>query len=130
MTVTVESHHGCPVDVQVFGVKDQGDFYSRKIALLKQSDHRIVQYGIVRINRTAMLPEVQAEIEARKTPLGRILINHNVLRQVKLVDLFRITAGLELATAFNVRPDTVCYGRTAMIYCDGAPAIELLEIVI
>ena len=38
MTVSVETHHGCPVDVEVITAKQSGDYYSRKIVLHRQSD--------------------------------------------------------------------------------------------
>jgi chorismate-pyruvate lyase len=129
MTVTVERHHASPVDVKVIQTRTDGEHYSRKILLTRQSDGGVVQYGIVRLNKAYLLPEVQAEIERQETPLGRILINHDVLRVVKLLNLFKIECGIELAEEFGFDVGQVCYGRTALIYCDGSPAIELLEIV-
>jgi chorismate-pyruvate lyase len=133
MTVTLEDHHEGPVDVQVLESRTDGEHYSRKILLTRQSDGVVVQYGIVRLNLGVLADEVKQEIIARKTPLGRILINHNVMRQVKLLNLYRFECGEALSGAFGLTTDTdeipVVFGRTALIYCDGAPAIELLEIV-
>ena len=129
MTVTLEEFHQCSMDVKVLQSRTDGDHYSRKILLTRQTDGAVVQYGIVRLNMTILSPDVRKEIEAQQTPLGRILIEHGVLRAVKLLSLFRIESGPDLATAFGVETGQVCYGRTALIYCDGAPAIELLEIV-
>jgi len=119
MTVTLEKHHNSPVDVKVLATRTDGGHYSRKILLTRQSDDVVVQFGIV----------VRKEIEAKETPLGRILIAHDVLREVKLLNLFEIQCGEELASSLGFEPGQVCYGRTALIYCDGVPAIELLEIV-
>ena len=47
MTVTVEAHHGSLVDVKVLERKRDGDSYARKILLAKQTDGRIVQFGLV-----------------------------------------------------------------------------------
>ena len=129
MTVTVEKFHGCPVDVQVLASRDDDTHYSRKILLTRQSDGGVVQFGIVRLNMSVLAPEVQHEIRSQQTPLGRILIQHGVLRQVRLLTLCRIEAGAELAGYFGLPPGDVVYGRTALIFCDGAPAIELLEVV-
>jgi chorismate-pyruvate lyase len=129
MTVTVEKHHQSPVDVVVLETRTDDDHYSRKILLTRQSDDRVVQYGIVRLNMAVLSPEVRAEIEAKEIPLGRILINHDVLRVVKLLSLFEIKCGPDLAKAIGLDEGQICYGRTALIYCDGSPAIELLEIV-
>ena len=129
MTVTVEKHHESPVDVAVLESRTDGEHYSRKILLKRQSDEGVVQYGIVRLNMAVLSPEVRIEIEAKKIPLGRILINHDVLRVVKLLSLFEIKCGSDLAAAIGFQEGQICYGRTALIYCDGSPAIELLEIV-
>ena len=129
MTVTVERHHQALVDVRVLKLLLEGDSYSRKIVLTRQSDDAVVQFGIVRLNLALMDPEVREEIEAQQTPLGRILINHNVMREVKLLKLYRVAVGPELAQAFEIEPGALCFGRTALIYCNGSPAIELLEIV-
>lgn len=129
MTVTLEQFHKSPVDVQVLESRHDGDRYSRKILLSRQSDDAVVMYGIVRLNLSVLSPNVRQEITGQQTPLGRILINHNVLRAVKLLNLFRIQAGPDLANAFGFETGHTCYGRTALIYCDGSPAIELLEVV-
>ena len=129
MTVTVEAHHGSLVDVRVLDRKHDGDCYARKILLAKQSDGRIVQFGLVLIWLNYCSPEVRAEIVAEKTPLGRILINHNVLRRIEPTDFLRVTPGPEMMEWFRLTAPTPAYGRLALIHCDGKPAIELLEIV-
>jgi chorismate-pyruvate lyase len=129
MTVTVEKHYETSVDVKVLQTRTEGDHYSRKSLLTKHSDGGVVQYGIVRINKSYLTPVVREEIETKETPLGRVLINHNVLRKVKLLSLLKIECGPELAREFGFEIGQTCYGRTALIFCDGSPAIELLEIV-
>jgi len=129
MTVTIEQHHQTRVDVKVLQTRTDRDHYSRKSLLTRKSDGGVVQYGIVRLNKSFLAPEVRGEIERQEIPLGRILINHDVLRVVKLLSLLKIHCGPELASQFGFQEGQICYGRTALIYCDGAPAIELLEIV-
>src|SRR5262245_44560244 len=99
MTVTVEAHYGCPVDVRVRARNITPTHYAREIVLTRQSDGRPVQYGIVRINLASLSPEVTAEIRSERTPLGRILIQHEVLREVHLFDLYRITPSVLLRGA-------------------------------
>jgi hypothetical protein len=132
MTVTVEEFHGCPVDVDVLEVNPSDDHYARKILLRRQTDRRVVQFGIVRLDFQYVSDDVRREIESRQTPLGKVLIQHNVLRQVQLVGLWKITPGEELRRLFGLRDPAWplhVYGRTALIYCDGEPAVELLEVV-
>ena len=129
MTVTLEQHHGCSVDVKVIESKTEGDHYSRKIILTRQSDDAVVMFGLVRMDRTVFSDEVRAAIESQQTPLGRVLIDNDVLRSVRLMQLYRIESSQDLADLLGIDAGAVCFGRTAMIYCDGAEAIELLEVV-
>jgi chorismate-pyruvate lyase len=129
MTVTVEDFHASPVDVEVLERSRDGEHYARKILLRKQVDERVVQFGIVRLNRQYLGEQVLAEIESETIPLGRVLINHNVLRVVQLVALWKIVPGPDLRTHMDLADDTPIFGRTALIYCNGEPGIELLEIV-
>lgn len=129
MTVTVESHHGCPVDVKVLEFETKGDMYCRKILLTRQSDNRVVMFGIVRLHTRYLNETVRAEIESQRIPLGRVLIEHNVLRRVELGKLWQVTPNAELQRHFNQPSAEVTFGRTAIIHCDDEPAIELVEIV-
>lgn len=129
MTVTVEKHYGEPVDVQVHRCTRKGDWYSREITLVTSQSRRIVQYGIVRLDTSKLDPEVWRQIESQSIPLGRVLIEHQVMREVALHGLWRVRVGPSLAGLMHLKIGDVLYGRTALIYCDGAPAIELLEIV-
>jgi chorismate-pyruvate lyase len=129
MTVTVEHFHHSPVDVRVLATRLADDHYSRKILLSRQSDGKVVQFGIVRLDFRYLSTAVRQAIESQTTPLGRILIEYNVLREVHLSHLWRVEAGPDLANLFAIAPGTVTYGRTAIIDCNGEPAVELLEIV-
>lgn len=129
MTVAVESHFGSPVDVEIVRSTKDNEWYAREILLRSQADQTIVQYGIVRLRYGLLAPSVWDEIEGGKKPLGRVLIEHEVLRQVELVGLWQVQCGRNLARHFNVAEDTRTFGRTARIFCDEEPAIELLEIV-
>lgn len=129
MTVTVERFHASTVSVQVMQTRVSQSHYARKILLTRDSDGRVVQFGIVRLDFGYLEPAVQREIESEQTPLGRILIEHNVLRQVELVALWKVTPGEDLRKLCGLAPGQVIYGRTALIHCNGEPAVELLEIV-
>lgn len=129
MTETVEQFHGSRVDVQVLQTRRDEGFYSRKILLKRQSDGQVVQFGIPRLNTAYLDEEVRREIESETKPLGRVLIEHNVLREVQLVALWKIQPGPNLCQMFGLAVPQTVYGRTALIYCNGEPAIELLEII-
>jgi hypothetical protein len=83
----------------------------------------------MRLDFSCVSPEVRREIESQKTPLGRILIAHKVLRAVHLTRLYKVVPGEDLRQLFQLEPGQITYGRTAIIHFDGEPAVELLEIV-
>jgi hypothetical protein len=102
--------------------------------LVRQDNGQVVQLGIMRINMAGLAEVVRQEIEARTTPLGRILIRHNVMRDVKLFKLWRISPGPELRRHLGIQSagtdERQCiYGRSAGIVVEGRPSVELLEIV-
>ncbi|MEG1971158.1 MAG: hypothetical protein RR101_13690, partial [Burkholderiaceae bacterium] len=80
-------------------------------------------------NLQSVAPMVREEILAARIPLGRILINHRVLREVTSEAYFHIAAEDSLAARFGLAEPRDVYGRLATIFCDGAPAVDLLEIV-
>ncbi len=122
MTVTVEAYHGGPVDVRVLERRQDGSHYSRRILLVMRETGRVVQFGIVRIDLRYVAPEVAAAITEGKTPVGRVLITHGVLRRVEPVAYLRFEAAPWFGGA-------TAYGRLAIIHCDGEPAVEVLEVV-
>lgn len=150
MTVTVEAFHRQKVDVRVHrttrsetlrsemsqthmaesATPRTGSWYAREITLVGSESGKVVQYGIVRLNVDTLSADVWRQIESQSVPLGRVLIENGVLREVQLQGLWRVEAGPALAELLDVSLDATVYGRTALIYCDGEPAIELLEIVV
>jgi hypothetical protein len=129
MTVTVEQHHGGLVDVRVLARRQNEDAYARKILLALQTTRRVVQFGIMRVHLQHCGPEVREEIIAGQTPLGRILIEHNVLRRIEPTAFLRVIPGPAMMAWFGLDEPRLTYGRLAFIHCNGVPAVELLEIV-
>lgn len=128
MTVAMETFHQCSVDVRILDSRLQGNEYSRKIILLKHGTEIPVQFGIVRFHLEFVTDAVRKEIIEGQIPLGRILINHNVLRHIDLAAILEITAGPALASYLRMPVGAVTYGRMATIFCNRQPAVDLLEI--
>jgi chorismate-pyruvate lyase len=125
MTVTLEKYHGGPVELHKLAIKHEGDIYARKLLLTRQGTHDVVMFGIVRIDLSWCSAQVREEIVAAKTPLGRILIQHDVLRRVAFHRCAYFPGGGELERRIALPT----YGRLATIYCNDRPSIELLEII-
>jgi hypothetical protein len=129
MTVTVEAHHGDLVDVRILQRRLEGDLYARKILLTLQKTGRVVQFGIVRVDLGVCSPEVRDEILSGRTPFGRILINHDVLRRIEPTAYLRLVPGPAMMDWFGLDRPRPVYGRLAIIHTNGRPAVELLEVV-
>lgn len=128
MTTRLTAFHGEPVALEVLEDRHVGDTYQRKILLTVGQGH-VVEVGVVRIHLNFTSDEVRNEILSKKTPLGDILIQHNVLRRIEPKWFFRFEGPAALTAAFDREVDGPLYGRVGVIHCDGEPAIELLEVV-
>ncbi len=129
MTVTVEAFYGCPVDVRVLESGRDGDLYHRRIVLTLHGTDRIVQYGLVRIDLGLLSAPVREAILSQTTPLGRVLIEHNVLRRVEPTSFLSVEPGPELMGHMGLTGRETLYGRTGVIFCNDRPAIAVLELL-
>jgi chorismate-pyruvate lyase len=129
MTVTVEAYHGGRVDVRILARRQDGPIYARKILLVHQATGRVVQFGIAMLDLDQTTPPVREAILAGRTPLGRILIEHDVLRQIEPLHYLRIRPNAAQLAWFGLAEAGVYYGRLAVIHFNGEPVVEVLEIV-
>ena len=155
MTVAMESFHEHAVSLNVVKVvTDEVDgeiFYTREILLtspqfqsekfglsprlrvLPRGHEHIVQYGIVRIASDRLPKDVVTRIQAGGTPLGRILIEADLHRDVRCVSLFEVILGphfSKLCPGLEPGGTSRTYGRFATISISSKPVIELFEVVI
>ncbi len=130
MTVTLERFHGEQVALRGLARHTFGSHYGRLILLALPSTGEVVQFGIMRIDLDCLYGEdVRAEILAGDTPLGRVLIKHDVLRRIDPSAYLRIMPNRTIKDWFSPPTSQPVYGRLATIFCNGLPAVELLEVV-
>lgn len=129
MTMTMETRHGEPVDVKVHRTLCNENWYSREITLHTRHTGKAVLYAITLLKIDALEPDTWGDIESERTPLGRVLIEHDIVREVQRCDLWQLRAGPGIASLLSVSIGTMLFGRTASIRCNGKRAIELLEIL-
>jgi chorismate-pyruvate lyase len=128
MTVTLEAESGCPVVVRALAEwRDEGS-YARNSLLSRQSDGVVLQFGIMRIWLADLPANIQEEITVKRVPLGRVLVDHNLLREVELTTLWRITPGPALRRHLPNADGREVYGRSAQILVDERPTVQVLEI--
>ena len=129
MTVTVEAFYGRPVDVRILASRRGGNSYNREILLELHGTGQVVQFGAVRIDLSCCAGPVADAILEGKTPLGRVLIEHNVLRRIEPTAFLQIEPGPKLVEWFGLPRARLTYGRMGVIFCDDRPAIAVLEIL-
>jgi chorismate-pyruvate lyase len=129
MTVTVEGHYGQAVNVKVLeSVQGEHD-YGRKILLALKETGEVVQFGIIDVDLDALSESVRREIVAGQTPLGRVLIQNNVLRSIQPAAFFRVLPSAKLCEWFGLSEPQTTYGRLGVIFTGDRPAIQVLEIL-
>ena len=128
MTVTLERRHGQAVTVHPYQIHTIGDLYGRKLDLRTTDGGEVVMTGLMLFNFATCEPAVRARIEARQTPLGHILIEHNHLRRISTTSFVRIEPTDPLLERFGTVGNPA-YGRLATIFVDEQPAVDLLEVV-
>ena len=129
MTVTLEKYFGLPVALKVLGRNRGSQEYARLIQLLLEGTNQVVEFGIFHMDLSVCRAELQAEILEERTPLGHILMRHDVLRIIEPWAFLRFPPGPQVASWFEMESPYPTYGRLARIVCDGSEAIELLEVV-
>ena len=143
MTLAMEEFHGHAVQVHVVDREFENEGYFRTSVLTVPAvivgrtagkagtwftGERAVQFGAIRFNFEFVTTEVREAIVAENTPLGQVLIEHNVLRHIDLGAILRIKVGPELSELFGCPRGTETYGRLATIFCNRRPAVDLLEV--
>ncbi len=129
MTVALEAWHKSRVSVAALDEWRDESSYARSSLLSRHSDGAVVQFGMMRIWLADLPAAAQDEIASKSAPLGRVLIEHNVLREVELITLWRIMPGEVLRQLLDVSEQVPIYGRTAQILVDERPTVQLLELV-
>lgn len=128
MTVTMEAFHQDAVTLKVCRENRVDDQYARVILLSLENTGQVVQFGIMRFDLSICNRDTRDEILDGTTPLGRILIQQNIMRRIVPETFLKIIAGESLATYFNCGLSQEVYGRLAVIECNGQSAVELLEV--
>jgi hypothetical protein len=129
MTVALEAWHNSLVEIEALAEWSDDASYARASLLRRQTDGQVIQFGIMRIWLGDLPAAAQEEITSKRTPLGRVLIRHNLLREVDVLTLWRITPGPVLRTHFGTEAAKAVFGRSAQILVDERPTVQVLEIV-
>ena len=95
--------------------------------LLAKQTGEIVQFGIMRIRLDLCTNPVREAIMSEQVPLGRILIENDVMRSIEPTAFFRVDLSPPMSDWFGQTGTT--YGRLGIINLEGQPTVELCEIL-
>jgi len=129
MTLVLQRHYGEPVRLEVLERGHQGDTYARKIVLRPMSRDTVVEVGVVRIDLSTLDEATRAKIIEARTPLGEVLITHDVMRRIEPRHYFRFSKGSPILECFGLPPVDEAFGRVGVIHCNGSEGVQLLEVV-
>lgn len=129
MTTKLTEHYGRPVELRILREQIEDDLYHRQIVLTPTGSNTIIECGLVRIDLSLTTEPAREAILRCDTPLGEILIEHDVLRRIEPRWYLRIGAQAPLLASFDCSVAFDTFGRVGTIYCNDQPAIELLEVV-
>ncbi len=129
MTLKLRAHHGQPLKLKVLAEQQCGNTYARRIVLTLGPGGRPVEFDLVRIDLDLLPPAVTTAIQKRDTPLGDILVKHDIMRRVEPRWYYRFGSGSSVRKLLQVDDQAWVCGRAGRIYCDEQPAIEVLEVV-
>ena len=129
MTIAHEAYHRSPVQVRAVRVEESETHYARRSLLSLPATGRVVQHCTMRIDLRVCSEAVRREILEAKTPLGAILIQHDVMRRIEPLAYLKVERAAPIMEVFGVGAEKVAYGRVAAIHTGGTPTVELLEIV-
>ncbi len=128
MTGTLRRHYSQSVALRVLEHRDDGDVYRRKIILTVDSGQRVVEFGVVRMNLATLDASARSAVLSRKTPLGEIFEQFDVLTRVEPRGYFRFPSDSPVVQCF-ASGVVEAFGRLGLIHCNGDPAVQLLEVV-
>ncbi len=129
MTLTLTSHYKAFMELHVKEMHFEGNLYSRKIALTIPRGHDIVEYGLIRLDLRFVPQPVWQEIFHQRTPMGELLLRHNILQRVQPKWFLKLEPGCGILKWLGAKADRTLFGRLGTIYCNGEAAVEVLEVV-
>jgi hypothetical protein len=136
MTAALEEHYGQNLSLELLAVRQRGEDYARKLLLRAGAGGPVALAGIMRFLLQHCGETVRREIVEGRRPLGRILVEYDVMRHVQSVAFLKVGLEGELGRLFGESASDATatrsgytYGRLAVLFCNEEPAVELLEIV-
>jgi len=129
MTSRLRAHHGQPVALRVLDEVHEDPLYRRKILLTLEGTERVIEFGVVRIDFRFTPPDARAAILDQRVPLGDVLMRCASLRQIQPRWYVKLSTQCPIFAEFCDPALGEVYGRVGTIYCNGDPAVEVLEVV-
>jgi hypothetical protein len=111
MTPTLEEFYGQKVRLQVLGRKHRGDLYFREVLLRLDESDRPVEFGAIKIFLALFPPAARRQILEERSPLGRILGEHEIAHTSRPKAFLRIKADGLIGGHFGLDAPCWLYGR-------------------
>lgn len=129
MTLTLTAHYRAFLELHVKEMHYEGSLYSRKITLTVPQVKSVIEYGLIRLDLRYVPEPVKQEIFQQRTPMGELLLRHNILQHVQPKWFLKLPPDCSILRWMGAKVDHPLFGRLGTIYCNGEPAVEVMEIV-
>ncbi|CAM2070296.1 hypothetical protein SCOR_33295 [Sulfidibacter corallicola] len=129
MTLRLQDHYRLPIHLDTLKVMQDGDVLYRKV-LLRLSDGRIVEFGVIRIFLDVFPDEVRRLVEACYFPLGGLLHRYQIGHHSSLQGFVTCFSDGILERILGLGATTRLYGRLNRLLTDDDRCIaEVMEIL-
>lgn len=130
MTPALELFYHENLHLRVFRREYRGDFYSREVALLLDSNEQPVEFGAIKINLALYSPAARRQILEEHLPLGHILQSCAVPHSSRPKAFLRIQSDEFINQSLKLSGPHLLHGRRNTLFdAQERPLADILEIL-
>jgi chorismate-pyruvate lyase len=130
MTPRLREHHSSPIDLEVHGRGQIGEYYVRASVLKRRSDGKAVEFGAIGIHLDQLETDAADLVKEGKVPFGAILEQLRVPHSSHPRGYFRITIDHKLAELLNAQEGQTLYGRcNELRAANGSVLADVVEVL-
>jgi len=130
MTPTLEQYHGSRISLNLFSRKLDGELFSRRVALVLDSNDTVVEFGAITIHLDQFSPEARQHVLECKRPLGTILNEDMITHSSRPVGYFRVMSDQMINETLELTQPQWLYGRQNVHYgANEKPLAQVIEIL-
>ena len=129
MTSVLQEFHGQRIHLEHVELRRDADRVLRQVVLTLE-DGRPAEFGAIEISLAGLPPPAQQDVLACRTPLGAILLGHNIAYTSQTRGFFELNADAVVAQSLGIAENSSLFGRTNDLFTSSgnilAQVVEIL----